>query len=193
MKEGNKSWAESNFRTMICRVCKNVLLCAHVCVCERARMFAICSGARAFAHVVFSKWFCCLRKCWECENVYHVYNMRLLHRIFLIVTNIILFDVLGALVFDLLQNFIVILVCWCPFSTSAMWNIIGLVLMRWILRLVYMAGYNVVLFSFPFAMNRNWSVYAHLYGLRWIPPFFLIDCRSRWVECCRSQSFRQNV
>lgn len=65
---------------------------------------------------------CCLRKCRECENVYHVYNMRLLHRIFLIVTNIILFDVLGALVFDLLQNFIVILVCWCPFSTSAMIN-----------------------------------------------------------------------
>lgn len=36
--------------------------------------------------------------------------MRLLHRIFLIVINIIPFDVLGALVFDLLQNFIVILI-----------------------------------------------------------------------------------
>lgn len=161
---------------MICRVCKNVLLYAHVCMSERecSRYVRSCGRARAFAHVVFSKWFCCLRKCWECENVYHVYNMRLLHRIFLIVTNIIFFDVLGALVFDLLQNFIVILICWCPFSTSAMWNIIGLVLMRWILRLVYMAGYNVVLFSFPFAMNRNWSVYARIcMGCVEYPLFFL--------------------
>lgn len=70
--------------------------------------------------------YCCFSFKWRsfknvknAKNVYHVYNMRLLHRIFLIVTTIIPFDVLGALVFDLLQNFIVILVCWWPCSASS--------------------------------------------------------------------------
>lgn len=63
---------------------------------KRIFLTKICCCCLIFFFSFFKWW--SFKNVGNAKNVYHVYNMRLLHRIFLIVTTIIPFDVLGALV-----------------------------------------------------------------------------------------------